>query len=56
MSGFEVFEKPPRVPDLPLFCVLQSLPDALPGMGVGGNIQPPLVRFGVPNNGPTLGV
>jgi hypothetical protein len=54
MPGFEVLEKLPRRPDLPLFCVLQSLPDALPGIGVGGNIQQPLVRFCVLNYGRCL--
>ena len=39
MPGFKVLEKLPCRPDLPLFCVLQALSDALLRVGAGGNIK-----------------
>src|ERR1700722_12112179 len=51
MRGFEILEKLPRRPDFPLFCILQPLPDALLGIGIGGNIEQPLVRLGILHDG-----
>src|SRR5271170_5932225 len=47
MPGFKVLEKLPCRPDLPLFCVLQALSDALLRVGAGGNIKQALIGFGV---------
>ena len=54
MLGFEAVEKLPRWPDLPLFRVLQPLPDALLLIRAGGNVEQALIGFGVLHDGRDL--
>ena len=54
MLGFEALEKLPRRPEFPLFRVVQSLPDALLGVGTGGDVKQALIRFGILHNGRCL--
>jgi hypothetical protein len=47
MPGFEVPENFPRRPDLPLFCVFQTLTDTFFCIGTGGNVEQALIGFGI---------
>src|ERR1022692_1479569 len=51
MPGFEFCEEFPRCPHLPLFRVLQALTDTLLSVGAGGDVEQPLVRFGILHDG-----
>jgi hypothetical protein len=43
MCGFELFKELFDRPALPLFRILQTLSDALPGIGARGNIEQALI-------------
>ncbi len=54
MLGFEIREKFPRWPDPPLLHVIETLTDAFLGTRARGNIEEPLIRFGILHYGRSL--